>query len=292
MKSFLESVDPLLCDASTGEEENNKQYAMMQSKSNSRQELLQLVRLAQLYLFQEQPAFPQKKKKPIHFSPETEIPKKTLSKSDSVMELPQQKNENEPLIASSANIETATEVPQAPQEDNKTHISASHNSVHPKGQFVLEPPSPLPPKDFKTLRALYTSLFPRSLIKEQPLENPTQMKLKVILLSFNDDHSHLQFLTNLAKAISTHYVPAEIIRAKEALLKNTLENILLPQSTPLILAFESHLFAELDWMQYYKHQDRDFLNHIPLILLSPLNCYLTEPKSKAILWRTIGNHFK
>lgn len=161
-------------------------------------------------------------------------------------------------------------------------------------KLVLDPPSLGDDKDFKSLQALYTSLFSSASLRKGKLSDifTNKSKIKVILLSFNNDIESLSLLKNIAQAITAHYFPAEVILVKERLANEKFEETLFFSDLKLICACESELRLEPKLMNYYLRSEQGhFLKHIPLLLLPDIKQLINEPSLKAHLWKTLKNYF-
>lgn len=152
---------------------------------------------------------------------------------------------------------------------------------------------------------IFPTLFPELRLCESIPSDSVAQKLKnawlndqvippVIILSFHQEEKQLNFLKNLAQAISLRLAPARVLSASKGEKENGWENILNSPHLRLVIASDYGLYMQPALMRFYREmpqQGKHFLNHIPLLLLSDLALYLKEPQLKPLLWRAICNEF-
>jgi hypothetical protein len=114
----------------------------------------------------------------------------------------------------------------------------------------------------------------------------------VVILSFDHQENHLNFLKNIAKAISLRFGPAKVVSASKLEKEKQWNSLLSTKELHLIIASDYHLYLQPNLMNYHKEepkQGKHFLQQTPLLLLSDLDLYLKEPQLKSLLWRAICN---
>lgn len=189
-----------------------------------------------------------------------------------------------------------------PRLPDKKDIKLSNG----KFSFQLEPVAPAVVDDFSSWRQLWKEQCPhQALLEEIPSDRHSQQKKHawkinqtippIVILSFQDAELSLKLLKNLAKAISLHFMPARVLSAKKIEEEKKWEALFNASHLRLIIAGDYGLYSLPGLMKYYKPANEDnkhYLHHTALLLLSDLNLYLKEPQLKSLLWRTICNELQ
>lgn len=112
----------------------------------------------------------------------------------------------------------------------------------------------------------------------------------VVLLYFSENSREKAFLTNIAAAISLHFVSAEVMSASKIEADRTWAQLVGSPSLRLLIA-QHHSFETLPELSKIYREDtargHHTLGRIPLFLLSDLSLYMREPKLKISLWQTL-----
>jgi hypothetical protein len=190
--------------------------------------------------------------------------------------------------------------PQPPIIQDKQNKANFHSKA-----LILETLAVPPTRDQREFWKLFPTLFPELRLSESIPSDSVAQKLKnawlndqvippVIILSFHQEEKQLNFLKNLAQAISLRLAPARVLSASKWEKENSWEHILNFPHLRLVIASDYGLYTQSALMRFYREipqQGKHFLNHIPLLLLSDLALYLKEPQLKPLLWRAICNEF-
>lgn len=188
-----------------------------------------------------------------------------------------------------------------PPTPTKT-TSAKLVTEQPKQAFLnLEPLPAAQPIDCQQFRIILKEHFPHYPLTDhipsdqraKKVKNAWQMEQMIppiLILSFQEQEKQLNFLKNVAEAITRHGVPARVISGPKMERDKTWDQILKTAGLQLIIASDYGLYLLPELMKHYKESPRQakhFLGEIPLLLLSDLSLYLKEPQLKPLLWRAI-----
>jgi hypothetical protein len=169
--------------------------------------------------------------------------------------------------------------------------------------FNLEPLSGKTEIDFSSIRKYMQEKCPNQLIlneipsdtEAKKIKNQWQMPAtepEIIILAYNEGPKQLIFLENIAKAIQQLSVHAVVISAHKIEQEKGWESLL--KSGRLRLVISSHHGMQIlpGLMKHYNEiakQGKQFLDRIPLCLLTDVSIYIKEPKLKIPLWQSIKN---
>lgn len=112
----------------------------------------------------------------------------------------------------------------------------------------------------------------------------------VIILAFSAHEKQLEFLKNLAKAISICLAPAKLLSAQKIEEEQKWDALLASSKLKLIIGSDYGMYSQPLLMKHYREQTKagkHALGKVPLLLLSDISLYLKEPKLKSLLWRAI-----
>lgn len=113
--------------------------------------------------------------------------------------------------------------------------------------------------------------------------------IQVAIIAFSERDQELQFLQNVAKAISTHLAPAQVISGTR-FEKEKKWDLLISMNLKLILAPDLSAWKGTDLATHYRLNtttQKESLETTPLIIFNPISSYLQNPASKKELWTTI-----
>jgi len=161
-------------------------------------------------------------------------------------------------------------------------------------EIERQPIKDLKKENFQDLRKIMQEKHPEVTVVDKILDDQKAQELSqkwkardpesnVILLSFDQDPNHLQFLRRLAQAIEDHHLPSKVIQIDhwdETLLKKS----------RLVIGVEKGISEDPRLKELFQESGQDgkhLLGSAPLILLQTIGQYLQDPKLKAPLWKAI-----
>ncbi len=190
---------------------------------------------------------------------------------------------------------TVTSRPPLPLPAIDTSKSAPSSSKEDLFFIPASPASIVKENTSELFKLIATSLPHLHLVNEPPddsqarlIANTWQQKRtpQVIILSFDEIQTHLEFLQNVAKAIHGRGYSVEVIKiGKEATLDPLFE-----EKLQLIIGNDSSLHTFPNLSKHYRESTKSgkhYLKEIPLLLLSDISFYLKEPSLKLSLWNAI-----
>lgn len=207
-------------------------------------------------------------------------------------------------------VESAPLIPAEPlktsvkTEENKALTPPPHQQE--KKSLVLEPLStpPLFSVDMSYMQ-FFKEHFPQCPLsstipsdeKAHKMRHAWKLKhqvLPVLILSFQENNQSLDFLKNVAKAISVFLAPASLLSASNFEKEAQWDEVLATPDLRLIIASDYELYLQPNLMKHYtqdKQLGKHYLKTIPLLLLSDISLYLKKPELKEVLWNAIRTEF-
>jgi hypothetical protein len=115
---------------------------------------------------------------------------------------------------------------------------------------------------------------------------------KVLILSFGETGTALNFLQNVTKAIDSLLAPAKLIEMRKIERENSWELTLNSPSLQLILAPPFQAWKSISLARFYRENPSaksHFLKEIPLVMMQPVEAYLKNPDLKRELWKMLSS---
>ncbi|MCX6987330.1 MAG: hypothetical protein NT065_04150 [Chlamydiae bacterium] len=178
----------------------------------------------------------------------------------------------------------------------KEIISDQKIDIAPQEPITKQPSDPFP-EDLKKQVEKHLSYI--KIIKNIPSDEGAQIlasgwkhpcaKGGVLLFSFTQSPNEKSFLSNIKKAIESHFCSCEIIDVKEWEDKKEWNRFFILYNPRLILG-DPNLFQTKNLLPFYKENavsKQMFLNSYPFMLLKPLSTYLDTPEHKKSLWNQL-----
>jgi hypothetical protein len=183
-----------------------------------------------------------------------------------------------------------------PSSQVKEIIPAKKIDIAPQEPITQQHADPFP-EDIKKQVEKYLPYI--KIIKSIPSDEGAQMlacawkhssaKDAVLLLSFTHSPIEKSFLSNIKKAIESHFCSCDIIDVKEWEDKKEWNRFFILYKPRLILG-DPNLFQIKNLLPFYKENavsKQMFLNSHPFMLLKPLSNYLDTPEHKKSLWNDL-----
>ncbi len=203
-----------------------------------------------------------------------------------------------PSIPSAPTVSHSTSLlPIKPKETApvlKESLAKEQESKKPR-LFVLEPLPPTPLLDLSDIKATMKEKFPALVILDQiPHEQqalsltPATKVTPILILAHREIPTHLNLLTNIATALTTHFLPTAL-QEVETLIKSA-EWASLGQAPGLAMIIGTQ--PALDQLKQEKQAAALLSNpeKITVIILEDLDLYLKNPQKKLHLWKTLRQH--
>lgn len=178
-------------------------------------------------------------------------------------------------------------------------------TVSPKAEsqsvFELQPLPPSNPLDFSDLKKLMQSHFPSHPIIEQvpsddeakKINNAWQQPsgfLAAVIVAGDSVAAHYDLLSNIANAIQTRFVPAQVISHSKLHQEADCDALVRSPSLRVIVISSPTLLSLPHLMKHYRDEPQSgkkFLGTTPLCLMAdPAEC-LKNPQLKVTLWNTL-----
>jgi hypothetical protein len=184
-------------------------------------------------------------------------------------------------------------IPDLPKKERK--VEEIKNTHH------LEPISSSLIPHQEDWRSLCKKLMPKWKLTVEPLMDEQAKKIAnmwkesftsqdaCLLFYFDETEKEVQFLKNVALAISQRFRSAKVVHAKRIEDEKKWDLLLKKDPLELILITPSCMQAK-EMKKYYKEipaSSERFLGDFPLILLQPISSYLKTPSLKLALWKTL-----
>lgn len=185
---------------------------------------------------------------------------------------------------------TSITLPPEPKKAPVPPVFEKRISAPPQPQaMALDKPPETKPDSFETMRALYKQLMPHKVIIDKIPDDSEAIKQSslwkqkkdcaVAILSFNESTNHRNFLQNLARAIESLNISAEVFKA---------ESLEISKEMRLMIAPEKLFRDSPKLMQTFRETPAGyFLEHIPLLLVPEIEVYLKDAKQKSLLWNRL-----
>ncbi len=172
----------------------------------------------------------------------------------------------------------------------------------PQKKEILEPPKKPRQDAMDEIRNLVSKAAPGLALKKEIPDDALAKKIAahwqeelttthVALLSFGETGLALQFLQNIAVAISSHFTCAKVVDGNR--FEKEKKWPLLLESSPLKLILATSAWKATSLVPLYRQNlasSSQFLSKIPFIVLEPASHYFKNPSLKPVLWTTIVSH--
>jgi hypothetical protein len=244
-------------------------------------------------------------------SQQTENPsdRQSLSSPPPLSPIKKSEHVQQPILSNSFSPPTSpkpvtelTQVKNHTQENRVIDSKISPTKEKAKeSPFYLDPLDPPPPSDCLEFKKIFTEYFPHYPLIDQIPTDQIAKKMKsmwktnlnlfpILILSFTEKEKELQFLKNLAQAITLHFAPAQVISGIKIEQEKKWDQWLKKSDRRLVMASDHGFYLMPELMKSYQEgprQGKYSLNQIPLLLLSDVSLYLSQPQLKPLLWRAI-----
>jgi hypothetical protein len=178
-----------------------------------------------------------------------------------------------------------------PREEPKKKEPAKTEEV-----TMAKPPPPLKKEPHEEIRTLIARVHPHlPLASEIPSDEQgarianawreQEHVLPVALLSFSDHSKELSFLSQVATAITSHFLKASVIDGARLEREKKWDLFLKTPHLRLIIAYQ---FPKVFYLENLATSEK-FLGKTPLLVISPPSFYLQNPEAKRTLWKTLCN---
>lgn len=166
--------------------------------------------------------------------------------------------------------------------------------------FIPGAPSPATKENTAELFTLVAKTVPHlQLIKDPPPDDQgrlianawqqQQLTSQILILTFDEVTTHLEFLTNVEKAIRARGYTVGIINGEKWEKENRWNSVI--EGKPrLIIGSYSGITSSPHLFRFYSESTKNakhFIEKIELLLLSDISFYLKEPSLKLSLWNAI-----
>lgn len=181
-----------------------------------------------------------------------------------------------------------------------------------KDLFVSAKPEDLayffPKKDrssdvFQDLRQTISQILPQIALTEHIPEDSYAKKISrswennwmqasVLIVSFENQKSSVDFLKNLSEAINQLLVPATWIDGTSIEKEKKWELILESSSLKFMILPPLEIWKKTSLIKWYRensHTEKSFLNNVPIFLMNNISSYLKNPQEKRLLWNTLNS---
>lgn len=203
-------------------------------------------------------------------------------------------SKNEPKTSLPNTQHPSLSSPPDPSPATKNKLNTPTPQVMPnKTPLTLDPLAAPKVPDFSEMKQLVKTLAPGLKIYEEtqiPLISPT---VKILVLFLPSTSSSKELLENMAKAISTHIAPTQLIDANSFETANAWSRLLQIPTLKLIIIPEMHcqqlpgLYALMK-----KENSQNFFQAIPGLLIPSPEALSQDPQLKQALWNTIKSFHK
>ena len=163
---------------------------------------------------------------------------------------------------------------------------------------LMKEPTPV---DFSDLYAVVAERCPHlkiiDTIPDDALAKSALYKQKaaqVAVLLFETSSLHHTFIFNMVKAIDIYLAPAIKVNAAGLEKEGSWDSFLANSELKLIVIQQSELQKMPKLLKYFTEgtgEDKKFLGQVPVLLLSDIAVYFTDPEKKRLLWSKLRFFF-
>jgi len=218
------------------------------------------------------------------------------TKSSPVYNPPTKDIVSQPVAIEKIATELKAPLPSVKQTEKKEVLPTNKNQG-----LNLEPLVKINETDLADIKKLMVEKYPSQVILDDiPSDQAAKthsrhynghLKVEeVVILSFNENTKQVDFLDNLARAISTMIAPCAVISANRIEFELGWQDFLNHQNLKRVIATYYGLSGSEELRNHFKEQNKNaktFLGNIPLMLLSDISIYFQNPHLKANLWYEI-----